>query len=202
MKSTVNPVLTREGRSLGKSIDFTGQKFGRLTAIRVYSKGTRREKRKWLFRCDCGNQIILPPGAVRSGNTLSCGCLRKESAASKSKRSNLLSQKACTTHGYTGTRIYKIYKGMKQRCYNPRNPNFKYYGGKGVVICKTWFNDPKKFINWALAHGYNDSLTIDRINSDKGYSPGNCEFITQVEQARKAVIVRVKNLKRRNNAAS
>jgi hypothetical protein len=186
-----------------KIIDIAGQRFGRLTAIKQVSLGSRKVKGKWLFRCDCGNEITIPAQAAKSGNTHSCGCLKKEIAASKAKEANLLAQKACTTHGCTGTRLYKIYKGMKQRCYNSNNPNFKYYGGKGITICDEWLSDPQIFMNWALSHGYTNKLTIDRIDSDKGYCPDNCEFITQADQARKALIVRAENKKKRlKNAAS
>ena len=189
---------------MGKFNDLTGQKYGRLTAVKIIGISSREAKTRttWLFKCDCGAEIILNENAVRTGNTKSCGCLRKESAAAKSELANRLSQIACYTHKHTGTRIYKIFKGMKQRCCNPHNPNYKYYGGKGVSICQEWINDPLTFINWAMDHGYDENLTIDRIESDKGYCPDNCEFITQAEQARKAVKERLKNIERLAHAAS
>ena len=80
-------------------------------------------------------------------------------------------------------RIMSIYSGMKQRCYNPKAKGFKYYGGKGVVICDEWLNDRKLFYNWAINNGYSDELTIDRIENDGNYEPDNCRWTTWEEQA-------------------
>lgn len=184
-------------------IDITGQRFGRLTAVRQLTDGSRKRKAKWLFQCDCGKEVVSTANAVHTGNTQSCGCLKSEKALSRCMDYIGLAQAACITHGRTGSRIYKIYKGMKQRCYNDKNPNYKYYGGKGVMMCAEWMNDPTRFFDWALANGYTDKLTIDRIDSDGDYCPDNCRFITQSEQARLAVIVREQNRRRiKNDKAS
>ena len=84
-------------------------------------------------------------------------------------------------HNLSKTRLYSIYCGMKQRCYNPNNQHFSQYGGKGIFICDEWLgeNGLQNFFEWSLNHGYNENLTIDRIESDKGYSPENCQWITQ-----------------------
>ena len=79
-------------------------------------------------------------------------------------------------------RLNNIYWGMKKRCYNPSNQNYKYYGARGITICDEWKNDFKTFKNWALQNGYSDRLTIDRIDTSAGYSPINCRWITQKEQ--------------------
>lgn len=83
-------------------------------------------------------------------------------------------------HGLSKTRLYSIYSGMKQRCYNPNNQHFQQYGGRGISICDEWLgeNGLQNFFEWSLNHGYNENLTIDRIESDKGYSPENCQWIT------------------------
>ena len=81
-------------------------------------------------------------------------------------------------------RLRAIFNGMRDRCYNPRNKAFRFYGGMGVTICDEWLADPKRFESWALAHGYTDKLTIDRIDSAKGYSPANCRWVSKHDNAK------------------
>ena len=87
---------------------------------------------------------------------------------------------------WNNKRIFKIYQGMIQRCYNPNNKNFTDYGGKGIGICEDWLNNPKSFEDWAISHGYENDLTIDRIDSNKNYCPDNCQWITLEENSRRA----------------
>lgn len=86
------------------------------------------------------------------------------------------------THGMTGTRIYRMWQNMKSRCNNPNASKFYLYGGKGIKVCDEWKNNFINFYNWATNNGYKDTLTIDRINSDKNYEPNNCKFATYEEQ--------------------
>lgn len=81
-------------------------------------------------------------------------------------------------------RLYRIYKSMKQRCYNPNASNYKIYGNKGIRICDEWLNDYDSFCEWSLSHGYNDSLSIDRINNDGNYEPSNCRWADRYTQQR------------------
>ena len=91
-------------------------------------------------------------------------------------------------HGDSGgaVRLYNIWKGMKQRCYSEKNIAYRHYGGKGIIICKDWH----KYVNfkiWSLANGYTDKLTIDRINNNGNYEPGNCQWITRGKNSAKSV---------------
>lgn len=81
-------------------------------------------------------------------------------------------------------RIGRIFNGMKRRCYNSTDKNYRWYGAKGVTICNEWLEYPPAFELWALANGYTDELTIDRIHADDGYCPSNCRWIAHSENAR------------------
>lgn len=106
----------------------------------------------------------------------------KEYAMINSKKYFDLARKACRTHGLSNTRIYGIYRSMLRRCYNAKCKGYSDYGGRGIKVCDEWRNDIHVFVNWALTHGYEDNLTIERKNNNLGYSPSNCCFITRSEQ--------------------
>lgn len=88
-----------------------------------------------------------------------------------------------TSHGYHGTKIYKLWATMVARCGSKSSTNYKYYGGRGITVCEDWRNNPKSFIEWALSNGYEEGLEIDRIDNSKGYEPSNCQFITHAENS-------------------
>ena len=161
-----------------KAIDLTSQKFGRLFVIEragADSHGTA----KWLCRCDCGTEKVIRGDKIRSGEIQSCGCLSREL-----RRARALSMgKKNVTHGLSYDRLYQIYQNMLRRCYEEENEKYYRYGARGICVCDEWLQDKNSFFEWALSSGYDKSLTIDRIDVDKGYSPENCKWSTPKEQA-------------------
>lgn len=149
------------------STDLTGQKFGRLLVI----KQTHIDNRSgtfWICKCDCGNVVTVRRDALTSGGTQSCGCLNIEISSS---------------HKKSHTRLYSIFAGMKGRCYNPNNTNYKHYGQRGICICKEWLNNFTAFYEWSVNNGYSDDLSIDRIDVNGNYEPSNCRWADAVTQA-------------------
>ncbi|HDG5860076.1 TPA: hypothetical protein PF291_001533 [Staphylococcus aureus] len=144
-----------------------GDKYNRLTAVKEI------DNRKWLFRCICGNEKIISKYDVQKGHTKSCGCLQKENT-SKAKR----------THGDTDSRLYYIWENMRKRCYKPNSDRYKNYGARGITICDDWKDNYSNFYKWAYSNGYNDNLTIERIDINGNYEPSNCTWITMKDQAK------------------
>lgn len=150
--------------------DHKGEVYGRLTVLYFI----KREKNKtyWKCKCECGNEIIIPITYLTTGDTQSCGCLRKEVTAKTSKKNSFVKNH----------RLYSIWIDMRRRCYNKNRKSYKYYYKKNICICEQWKNDFAEFQDWSLKNGYKDNLTIDRINNDGNYEPGNCRWVTTFEQ--------------------
>ncbi len=170
---------------MGKLIDLTGERFGRLV-VKEYM-GIIAQRTHWLCECDCGNIIITSSNSLRRGRTQSCGCIRKENAAAQSKKAGDIRGTQMFKHGFHGIRLYNVWKGMHQRCNNPNDKYYKDYGGRGIKVCHEWDNF-KNFYDWGMQHGYDPEApyggcTIDRINNDKGYEPSNCRWVNSVIQA-------------------
>lgn len=147
-----------------------GQKFGKLTVVK-YAGTDKQRKSLWQCKCECGNYITTRGTSLRFGSPRSCGCLQKQVVAELK-----------TKHGFSRNRLYRIWKNMKQRCYNPKAQKFENYGGRGVRVCKEW-NNYENFHSWAMENGYEEGLTLDRINNDGDYEPNNCRWVTYSEQS-------------------
>ena len=143
--------------------NLTGKRFKNLTVI-AYSHKDPYGSLMWRCRCDCGKETIVRSTSLRKGQIESCGC------RSKSRK-----------HGLHRHKLYNVWQGLKTRCNNPNSNRFKYYGGKGIKVCEEWleFNN---FFNWAVTHGYKEGLTLDRLDSEKGYSLDNCQWVDYKHQ--------------------
>lgn len=152
-------------------VDLTGEKFGRLTVV-SRAENSKGGKSRWLCRCECGNECVVHSSSLKSGNTRSCGCIRREASHDRA-----------TTHGMSKTPLFTIWRAMVSRCNNPNNRSYENYGGRGIHVCDEWL-DSSSFFGWAIANGYSEGLTIERVDVNKGYEPSNCKWIPKAEQAR------------------
>ena len=164
--------------------DLSGQKFNRLTVIKLDHKKQLYDKQGkpngniyyYLGKCDCGNETVVCATSLVRGTTKSCGCLTKEKLVKYNKENKV-------KHGYQKTRLYREWCSMKGRCYYPSVNGYKNYGGRGIIVCEEWKNNFVNFKDWAVSHGYSDNLSLDRIDVNGNYEPDNCRWVTLKEQS-------------------
>lgn len=145
--------------------ELIGRKYGKLTIMDA-------ERTNGIIRCrcicECGRIKELPYAYIRSGRTKTCG--------------NHYAEFTHRTHGMSHTRLDRIYRKMRNRCYREKDEAYRYYGLKGIAVCDEWLTDPAAFFDWAKQNGYADNLTLDRIDRNGNYEPQNCRWVTMKEQ--------------------
>lgn len=161
---------------MARKIEMVGRRFGRLL-VEQQAQNMGRDV-AWACVCDCGVPLNVRGAALRRGNTRSCGCLHREQLIA---RNELALARTARTHGMSNTRTFRIWAGMRKRCRNPRTNCFHSYGGRGIKVCARW----ESFENFLADMGEAPAqMSIDRIDVNGDYAPGNCRWATPAIQSR------------------
>lgn len=162
-------------RCRSRLVDITGNRYGRLVVTR-HIGNIDDNRQHWLCACDCGNETSVRGESLKSGAIKSCGCLSVEVATERMRELS-------TTHGMSGKPIYNVWLSMKARCENKNNTTYKYYGGRGISVCKKWIDSFESFYE-DVGDPPTVNHTLDRVNNNGNYEPKNVRWVTMKEQSR------------------